>query len=373
MKVFAWTKLTIYFLICSTGKLTAQVDSSESQYTGVTLSAFLDVFYCYDFNNPAIGYRQPFLFNHNRHNQVNLNLGFVKASVEQKRYRANLAMQAGTYANDNYASEPGFLKHLLEANAGIRLGKKDNFWLDAGIFSSHIGFEGAVSIICGNLTRSLVAETSPYFLTGAKITFSPSEKWEFAGIISNGWQRIKRVARNSLPCFGTQVKFIPNEQTVLNWSTLSGTDDPDSTRRVRYFNNLYAQFKLNKRSALTLGFDAGLQQQARGSSEYHSWLGPVVIFRYDFTQKWSSAFRAEYYRDKNGVIITTANPAGFVTSGISFNADYRPVSNIACRLEGRYFASRHPVFALNGIYTDHNFFVTASVAVQFEYILSGRR
>ena len=38
---------------------------------------------------------------YNRHNEVNLNLGFVKAAYASTKSRANLALMAGTYANDN--------------------------------------------------------------------------------------------------------------------------------------------------------------------------------------------------------------------------------------------------------------------------------
>nr|MCU0388333.1 porin [Chitinophagaceae bacterium] len=270
----------------------AQTDTLENNTPVVKLSAFLDVFYCYDFNKPQTNYRQPFLYNHNRHNEFNINLGFVKVSVLQKKYRANLALQTGTYANDNYAAEPGTLKNINEANAGIKLAK--GLWLDAGVFSSHLGFEGAVSIDYPTLTRSLVSEGSPYFLTGAKLTLKPNDKWELLAVVSNGWQRIQRVAGNSLPCVGTQVKYMPNRNTLLNWSTLIGTDDPDSTRRMRYFNNLYAQFQLNDDMNLSVGFDAGMQQQSKGSSTYNTWYAPVVVFGYKFNGQVAAGFRAEY-------------------------------------------------------------------------------
>lgn len=81
------------------------------------------------------------------------------------------------------------LQHIYESNIGISLNKKNNLWLDAGIFGSHIGFESAISKDCWTLTRSLFAENSPYYLSGTKLTYNPNEHWEFAVIICNGWQR----------------------------------------------------------------------------------------------------------------------------------------------------------------------------------------
>jgi hypothetical protein len=206
-----WQFKTVVLLCLLSFKLSAQVDSPWHQKPELNISGFADVFYVYDFNQPQGTERQQFLFNHNRHNEFNLNLGFVKLGLDHKKYRANIALQTGTYANDNYAAEPGLLKNIFEANIGISLNKKNNLWLDAGVFSSHIGFESAISIDNWTMTRSLLAENSPYFLTGAKLTFNPNDKLEIAGLILNGWQRIQRLQGNSLPSFGTQVNFSPTE------------------------------------------------------------------------------------------------------------------------------------------------------------------
>jgi len=229
---------------------------------------YLDVFYVYDFNKPVTVQRQPFFFNHNRHNEFNINQGLIGFGVDHTKYRFNLGIQAGTYANDNYSSEPGVLKNLYEAYIGVSLNKKNNLWLDAGVFSSFLGFESALSIDNPTLTRSISAESSPFFLTGAKVTYQLNEKWEFAGSILNGWQRIQRVQGNSLPSFGTQVYFKANEKYAFNWSTFIGTDAPDAIRRMRYFNNFYGMLQFTNVVGLIAGFDIGAQQQENGSSSY---------------------------------------------------------------------------------------------------------
>lgn len=234
-----WQFNAVLILCIVSFNLSAQVDSTWQQKPQLAIEGFVDVFYVYDFNQPESITRQPFLFNHNRHNEFNLNLGLIKLALKHTKYRANFAMHTGTYANDNYAAEPGLLKNIFEANVGVSLNRRNNLWLDAGIFPSHIGFESAISADNMTLTRSMLAENSPYFLTGAKLTYNPNDHWEIAGLIVNGWQRIQRLPGNSIPSFGTQVTFTPTQKTTLNWSTFIGTDDPDTTRRMRYFNNLY--------------------------------------------------------------------------------------------------------------------------------------
>lgn len=359
--------LLLTFSFLSTKEIKAQSDTAKKSLPEIELSGFADVFYCFDFNQPKTDYRQTFFFNHNRHNEFNLNLGFIKLSVQHQKYRANIALQAGTYAADNYATEPQLLKNIFEANAGISLSSKNNLWLDAGIFASHIGFESAISLDNWTLTRSILAENSPYYLSGAKLTYTPSKKLELTALVCNGWQHIQKIKGNSLPSFGTQLKLLPNEKITFNWSTFIGTDDPDTTRRMRFFNNLYGQFQLTNKIGLITGFDIGNQQQSKGSSEYQYWFSPVIIARYSFNDHWTTAFRAEYYHDKSGVIIPTATINGFKTMGFSLNIDYAPANNVACRLEGRWLNSQDKIFARNSSLTENDFFITASIAIKFNH------
>lgn len=353
--------LLIFFLATKAAR--PQDDSLWEQKPDLGISGFVDIFYVYDFNRPQGPERQAFLFNHNRHNEFNLNLGLVNFGINHPKYRANFAIQTGTYANDNYAAEPGLLKNIFEANIGISLNKKNNLWLDAGVLPSHIGFESAISMDNMTLTRSLSAENSPYFLSGAKLTFNPNDKWEIAGLIVNGWQRIQRLEGNSLPSFGTQVNYHPTHKLILNWSTFIGTDDPDTTRRIRYFNNFYGQFQFTDKFDFIAGVDVGIQQKSKGDSAYDVWFVPTLIGRYSINPTWKLAARAEYYQDETGIIIPTGTTHGFQTTGLSLNIDYSPTQYIMCRFEGRWLNSKDPIFETQTNLTNDNFFIGTSIAI----------
>lgn len=342
----------------------AQADSSWNMHPDLYISTFLDVYYVFDFNQPAGSSRQSFFYNHNRHNEFNLNEGILKAELVHPRYRMNLGFHAGTYVNDNYAAEPGFLKNVYEANAGLSIDKKSRLWLDFGILPSYIGFESAISIDNPTLTRSIAAENSPYFVSGAKVTYIPSKKWEFSAFVLNGWQRIQRISGNSLPSFGTQIRLSPKPGYLINWSTFAGTDDPDSTRRIRYFSNIYSQLQTGSHFVLTVGLDYGIQQNSKHSSSYNIWYSPALIAQWFIKSKWKTAIRGEYYQDDSGTIISAFVPEAFRVAGISWNLDYSPVPDISCRIETRLLKSTKPI--LNTAQTsDHNFFVAASIAVKF--------
>jgi len=339
----------------------ARIPSKEWEISGV-----VDLFYGYDFNQPEGKTRLPFLCNHNRHNQVVLNLGLVKLAYSQDRFRGNLALHAGSYSVDNYAEEPGILKHVFEGNAGVLLSKKGNVWLDAGILPSHIGFESAISTDNLTLTRSILAENTPYFLTGGKVSFQPSDKWFFSALVFNGWQRITRVEGTKKPSLGTQVSYRPKEGMLINWSTFLGSNDPDLTRRSRYFSNLYGQFQVGDSFGLILGMDLGVQQQQMGSRAYDVWYSPVVIGQVTWNQRLKSAFRLEYYQDRAGVIVPTENtPSGFSTGGFSANLDYVLWEGLVWRVEASNYRSRDQVFLYPESLTATNFFLISSLAYRF--------
>jgi len=69
---------------------------------------------------------------------------------------------AGTYAQYNLSAEQSMLRNLWQANVGVKLSGKKNFWLDAGVFPSHIGFESAVGKSCDALTRCIIGDNTPF-------------------------------------------------------------------------------------------------------------------------------------------------------------------------------------------------------------------
>ena len=338
----------------------------EKEKSPFTFSGYIETYYSYDFGEPDNHVRPGFFYNHNKHNEVNLNLGLAKVNYAKDNVRGNFALMAGTYAEYNLATEQGLLKNVYEANVGVKISKNDNLWIDAGIMPSHIGFESAIGKDCANVTRSILADNSPYYETGVKIGYtSKSEKWYLAAMYLNGWQRIQKIEGNQTPAFGTQVTYKLTSKTTLNWSTYVGNEQPDNNRKWRYFNNFYGQFKVSEKTSIIAGFDVGSQQTLNGSSDYDVWYSPVVIAQYKPTAKIQLAARGEYYADEKGVIIVTGTPTGFKTYGLSVNFDYLPAENVMFRLEARTLNSKDDVFLKDSTSSNQNVFLTTSLAISF--------
>jgi hypothetical protein len=357
-------KLYILFILISISyNLNAKQDTIKNS---LQVSGYLEIYYCYDMSKPTNHIRPPFTVAYNRHNEININIGYIKAAYETESIRTNLALMTGTYANTNLATEPGVLKMIYQANAGVKILKQKNLWVDAGVFDSHIGAESAIGKDCWNLTRSMAADNSPYYEAGAKISYTTdNSKWFVSGLILNGWQHIQRPDGNNTLTLGHQLIYTPNKKIKINSSSFIGNDKPDTVKQMRYFHNLYGSFAFSDRWGLLGGFDIGWEQKQTGSSQYNAWYTPYLLLQYKLSSKFYLAARAEYYSDRNNVIITTNTPNGFQTAGYSLNADVRINEHALWRIEARTFQSKDKIFTLQDKASTENYFITTLLAISF--------
>jgi Putative beta-barrel porin-2, OmpL-like. bbp2 len=268
---------------------------------------------------------------------------------------------AGNYAQYNLSSEPAWAQFVYEANIGVKLSKKHNLWLDAGILPSHIGFESAMSADCWTLTRSILAENSPYYETGLKMSFTNKrENLNLAFLVLNGWQRIKKPDHIQKPSFGMQINYKPTENLILNYSNFIGTDKADSLKSFRTFHNFYAQFGPENKFGLIAGFDIGTDKY--NATDYGIWFSPVLILRYSLNGRMKTALRGEYYNDKDQVIISTNTSNGFLVSGVSANFDYKINEKIQFRIEGKTYSSKDKIFRNN---KNENYSLTTNITIKF--------
>lgn len=336
----------------------AQKDSTAGEWD---ICGFVEIYYAHEFGHAGGGERPGFLVNFNRVGEVDLNLGLVHATYERDRVRAAFGLMAGTYAQANLIAEPELLRNVNEARVGLRLSRDNSLWLDAGVFTSHIGLESAIGIDNFTLTRTVMAENSPYYLSGAKLTWTVSPKLQLAALFVNGWQRIRRV-QDDTPCLGTQLLWAMKEGMKLNWSTFAGSDVPDSLGYYRLFNNLYWSWEGSK-WGVQLGADAGMQED--GAQGWNSWAGAVCMVRRKLSERYRAVGRAEYYTDPDQVMVPTGTPHGLTLLGYSLGLDLKVAEDVFVRIEGRTFHGVDAVFSDVHGTTHDNTAITLSTAVRF--------
>lgn len=321
--------------------------------TGPKIGAFIDTFYAWDFSRPSDNRRPAFLYNHARHNELSINLALLTVAFERESVRLKLGLMAGTYAQDNLALEEPLLRHLYEAQVGVRL--SPCLWVDAGLFPSHIGYEGAISPGNPTLTRSLAAENTPYYLAGLKLGLAASDSLTVQLIVANGWQNIQETTDNDMKGLGTQLTWSDSGLT-FNWSTWVSDEAPRASPRWRFFNNVYLAWNHGDLTVVA-NADLGLQE---GADDLDLWYGVYLVGRYRVAAPLSISARLERFADPDGVIVSQAGQ-GMALTGGSLGLDFHLAEGALYRVEGRVLFADRAIF---GDGDDDNFALTTSLALQ---------
>lgn len=328
---------------------------AQAERKEVVWGGFIDTYYGFDFSGP--GGDRAFTTQAARHNEFGINLAYVEAKIEKDRVRGRLALQGGTSVYINYAGERAaqsvfgtLVQHIQEAYGGYRI--REGLWLDAGIFLSHIGAETFISRDNWNYTRSLGADYSPYYQTGARLTYQWNPQWNTSIHLMNGWQNI--IETNPDKAVGIQVSYAPCNDYSFTYNNFIGRE-----QELRFFNNLILKARIAHRWWASFSSDVGLQRNsATGGTS--TWYVETLLTQFRLTETLALGGRVEYFHDADQVVVSTGTPNGFQTFGASLNLDWQPESSILIRNELRSLFSRDSVFSnASGERTSNTLFVTS--------------
>lgn len=340
-----------------------QVDSLPKKRPALVFEAYIENYLAYNFNRPRTETLGVFGVNHNRQAQFALNLGYVSLQYHNKndRFHSVLGLQAGTYVRDNYAAEPEYLRPLREAFVAYKPIKNLPLVAQLGIQSSHIGFESASQTDNLMLTRSMIAENSPYYLNGLMLRYQSSNKkegeWNWGLIICKGWQRIVAEQKGDPLAGGTQIKYTnSSKKLTFNWSTFVDKRTrinpfypiPTDSTTLRFFSNTYIEKEWTTKWVMQAGYDQGwawhINNQPRGSG---FWNGGALIVRHQPLTLWTIAGRLEFYNDSRSLLLANDQLGGTSTQAASMVITYK-LKQGDLRMEYKYLKSQEPIFASKG-------------------------
>ena len=316
----------------------------------------LDTYYAWDFNKPQSGERsyttQPL-----KHDAFSLNLASLGVSLQQEKRRAKFVMQYGDSVDANYAGEPKAgegIKHIQEAIVGWKIG--EDLWLDAGIYLGHIGNETWVSKENWNYSRGLLAEFSPYYATGIRLSGTHNDhNWQMH--LMNGWQNIRE--NNSGKALGFQYSW----GKVTSNSFIGHELAPGGGSGTRIFHDLNGEVNFSSIS-WRWAIDAGAQKLP-SDEKYVAWGGASTQFLYTINEKWKSGVRLEFLHDKKSVVSNTGFDDGFQVYGGSINLDHIIEKDTLLRFEFRHLNASNQLYPdKESLSKDDNFVVT-SLALGF--------
>jgi len=348
--------------------LTFPVPAYPQDPSPFDFSAGIDLYYAYDFNKPANRDRQ-YITQAARHNEFNLNWGFVKAAFNNEKIRANLALQTGTYPQFNYVLEPNELTRMIaEANAGVRI--TDELWIDAGIMPGHIGYESTFSFDNEMYTRSLLSENTPYYQTGIQLSWAINDQFDAKFLVLNGWQNISET--NNAKSVGLQLNFRPLDDIELNYSNYLGNESTEvNQKKIRFYNNFYARFDLDEAFHIVASVDYGTQEEWDGSDQGHIF-GIMGLFQFRANEKFHLAARIEHFNDSKEILVPTGTPNGFKNTNVGMTFDYIPFSYVKCRVEARSYFSPDEIYNEGEVNETGTFVLVGSIAINLNREVFGK-
>lgn len=307
---------------------------------------FADLGYLLDFNHPS-----NHLFRNRgttpRVDELDLNMAAVyltKEASEKSRWGMELEAQAGE--DSKIFGFSATAPNLAGANWLRQIGKADVSYLapvgkglgvQAGIFSSLIGYDSLYAKDNFNYTRPWGADYTPYLMMGVTASYPFSKRITATGFVVNDYFHL--ADPNSVPSFGGQLAFSATAHLNLKETVLYGPHQSDTALEFwRFFSDSVAEWKPN---AVTVAFEyqAGTEKVAVTGNPRALWMFAQLPVHWVVRGPWSVTVRPEVAWDRDGRWTGFAQTIKAVTSTLEYRIPYRWTNTIA-RLEYRFDDSR---------------------------------
>ena len=345
--------LIVSVLLIITCSVAEGQDSSEEQDEQQSnpkwqYGGFVDLAYPLDFNHPA-----NHLFRSRgtafRTDSVWLDMaGFYvrKRPSEDSRWGAEATVQAGK--DDEFfgfsATAPniaGFklLRHLGPTNVSYLAPVGKGLTVQAGIFSSLIGYDSLYAKDNFNYTRPWGADFTPYFMMGANASYPFTEKLTGTFFLVNGYWHLARA--NSAPSAGGQIAYKLTPRVTLKETTLLGSHQRNTDFEFwRFLTDTIVERKTEKITFASEYIFSTEKVDAPGKPRalMMSWQLPT---HWAVNNRWSLSFRPEVFWDRDGRWTLARQTVKAFTSAVEYRLPYRWVTTIF-RLEHRFDDSRGP-------------------------------
>jgi hypothetical protein len=315
-------------------------------------TGFVDVAYLWNGNRPAN--HQNFVpgsgTTGHQANELTLNLAQVqwtRATSATEPVGFTLALVAGEGADVVHAGEPrgaDAWRHLYQASLAYRL--RNGVVLEAGVYPSHIGFEGFYAKDNWNYTRSWLGEFSPYYQTGVKASYAFNSNWSGQFHLLNGWQLIND--NNDGKAIGTQLAYA-NGPLSASFNTFVGRE----LDQMRTFGDLVVLYRVTPKLQLGASVDAGASDVR--------WRGIAGYARWSIDDRHAIALRAEHFRDPHNGISGTPQTLREAT----LTYEMRPREQLTLKLETRYDRSTADVFGKGNGSRNRQLLAIAAAVVTF--------
>lgn len=338
----------------------------------IELHGFLSTAYVWNFNEPLSNRNQLRVFDF-RHNAFRVD-DFEFSVLRQVKnpgdtgFRVDLDVgsnipqvihSAGLFDTDRDIDlRQAYASYIAPIGKGLTI--------DIGKYITHFGLEVIEGwpAINDNYSRSFdFGFAIPFTHTGVRLTYPINDQISLMGMVANGWDKVDD--NNDGKAFGAQLTWKVTADDTLYFNYLGSPEQaaPNDDRWRQLFGLVWVVKPLpTALSNLTFSgvYDYGNESVpgVSGSAEWHAVEG---VLRYDFTPKFYTALRGEWFGDVDGTRTGSAQDLFAVT----VTPTYKFSDSFLIRPELRWDHSNKDVFekdtgklnndqftfAVNGVFT----------------------
>ena len=318
--------------------LGAQSGSDSSRHT-LSLLAATDVYYAaFNTDLPASGLA-PYNTVGPRDNTFGLNVAQIGLSYTGPNTRANFTYQIGDIPLAAWSPE---FPNVQAANAGFRVAS--DWWVDAGFFSTHIGYESFLPRQKYLSSTAFISFNEPFFQAGLRAAGPLTERLSAQVWLLNGYNTF--VETNAAKSVGVRLSYQISETANITYNNLLGGEGPDDgASQFRQTHNLFASNTFADRLTVILNATYVYQTNTGNpASDGASVGGGFLTIDYALTDRFNATVRGEYFTDEAGFISGRVPAVQFnVDDGLTgvdlialaTSLQYRPAANAYVRAETR--------------------------------------
>jgi Putative beta-barrel porin-2, OmpL-like. bbp2 len=340
MKRMVWSVLVLSLAAAPAWAQTPPAPPAAPEPPSVEVGGLVDTYYDYYSTKPADN--APFRNFDTKHDQFALSMAEIwlkKAPTDSSRVGFNFKLSFGPASSEFiHGAEPGgstyqniqeaYVSYLAPAGKGLQI--------DAGVFVTPAGAEVIEAKDNPNYSRGLLfALAIPYYHSGLRLTYNPSDKVTVMGGVVNGWNNI--VDNNTGKTLMGAVTLKPTGQVTVYSDYLGGPEQPDTNSNWRHLSDTVVTFTAAPNVSVIGNYDYG--HEAFGDGSVH-WQGVAGVVKYQATPTVAFAPRLEYFDDADGFSTGTAQKLKEVTATLELKAS----DSLLWRIEYRNDWSDQEVF-----------------------------
>ena len=300
------------------------------------LSIYLQGGYTFNFRNPDSETNEQRIFD-KKANSFLIDLAQIQfakeAPVGGLGYKLKVSFgETAKFIHSAGLGEPDDEVDLTEAYVDYRAPLGSGLGLRFGKFATYHGAEVIEARDNFNYSRSfLFNHAIPFTHTGFMAEYAFSKAFTADLYLVNGWDVTND--NNKGKTFGARFAVTPIEPLTMNFGFMYGPEQPHDSSNYRFLFDWLGAFKATKNLTFMVNTDyANEEKDPLNAGRNSKWYGVAGYAKYDFTDFFSTSFRAEYFNDKDGV--RTGIPQKL--KGITITPEFKIVKNLLVRPEYRH-------------------------------------